>query len=216
MKISFIFASALLVFSAAISNADVVQVFETDSTAGFAAAGNSYSRALNGLVADGVTFDATLTITGFDSGLAAQDVNVASTGVGVEGIGSDLVNDGERMNFMMLVSNEIGGTVTFNGFTEIDFNFLSTPDSAVLSLDNSELSANFFSTSTTVDMVDISGTSPTDFWAIAVLGTTASVENSFRIKEVSARFTGVASVPEPGTFGVLALSAICLVRRRRR
>jgi hypothetical protein len=111
-----------------------------------------------------------------------------------------LVSNGEFLTFSMAISNQVGGTVTFSGFTEIDFNFFTGSDSGVLSIDNSiaTVGDNFFTTTTGANIVDISGTSPTLFSAIAAAGGAAS--NSFRVDDVSGRFVGVAAVPEASSF----------------
>ena len=115
--------------------AGLIQTFQADNTTGFSLAGNTYTRTLTGLVADGVTFDATLTIQGFSPDFTDSNLNAGSSGVGVNGESGMLVNDGEQVRFTLAVANEIGGTVTFDGFTEVDYNNFGAADSGVLSLD---------------------------------------------------------------------------------
>ena len=193
--------------------AGFIQEFQTDVGAPI---GNTFTSTATGLSDNGVTFDATLTVTG--SGTA---LDVISTAIGVVGLGSDLVNDGEFLSFTVAVSNVSGGTVSIDGFTELDFNFLGTTDTAFLSLDNSSATAadNFFVLTSGADVFDISSVSPASFFAIAGDSTTAGVENSFRINDVSASFTGTAAaVPEPSAFALLglAIAGTILVRKRRK
>ena len=174
--------------------ADLIQEFKTDTTGG-TATGNSYTHTLFGLIADGVTFDATITVLGFDPTNVAANLDLGGTGLGVDQGGSDsaLVSNGEKLQFSMAINNESGRTVTFNGFTEVDYNNFGASDSGVLSIDNSEGTAgdNFFTTIIGADIVDISATSPTGFFAIALPGASGTA-NSFRIDDVTARFTGSA------------------------
>lgn len=159
-----------------------------------------------------MTFDATLTVTG--SGALTQ----ASGGLGVIGDGSNLVSNGESLSFGFSVGNFVGGTVIFDGFTAIDFNYFITPDAGVLSIDSLESSTadNFFTTIVGADVVDFSATSPSSFYAIASSGAL----NSFRVDDVSASFIGtVTPVPEPSNLliaSVALFSAATFNRRRPR
>ena len=190
----------LLLMQIDAAQADLIQLFSTDDSdvATFSLAGDTYTRSLTGLVADGVSFDAELTVVGSD------DVNVLSTGIGV---GGDLVDPGESLRFTLAISNFAGGVVAFDGFTEVDFNSFGNTDFATLSIDDDALTIgdNFFIASGLAgggpDIFDISGTSPPNFTAFPTAG-------NFRIDDVSGSFTGTASaVPEP-TSGLLLLAAI--------
>ena len=182
----------ILVFLASLSlivtsaRGDLIQEFKTDTTDAptFLLAGSTYTRSLNGLVADGVTFDAVLTLSATAQGGGAGTMNVISSGVGIDGAGSDLVSDGELVSFAMSVSNFVGGTVAFNGFTAIDFNNFGAGDSGVLSLDASEATAgdNFFTTNSGGDIENISATSPTAFSAIASAGALNSLRSMISLQ----------------------------------
>jgi hypothetical protein len=192
------------------ANGALVQTIQIDTGNGTISPASTLTVSLVGLVADGVTFDADLTVIGSD------DLNQISTGLGVDGNTTDLVNSGELLTFSISISNESGGTVVFDGFTEVDYNSFGATDSGVLSADNSEGTTgdNFFTTTTGGENVDISGTSPTTFSAIASPG--SGTANSFRIDDVTVSFTGTVAVPEPSSAVLLGLGGLATLLRRRR
>ena len=205
----------LVVVLAPQCSAGLAFTFSTDNTAGFSLTGNTYTRTETGLVADGVTFDATLTVLGFDATDAASDLNLASTGVGVTGNSSNLVNAGEYLQFSIAISNvDAGATVVFDGFDQIDFNSFEDGDDAVLSIDRSAASlgdnqdvTGLAGGSTDIFAISIAGSTPTIFHAISSTG-------NFRIDDVRANFTGV---PEPTSFALVGLLfGPVLMRRKKR
>lgn len=199
-KISLVLWSTLL-FGAAPASATLIQTIRLDSPHG-SIAGDTYTETLTGLVVNGVAFDFTLTVVG------TANLTQNTNGLGVLGSDSDLVSDGQSLSFSLSVFNVIGGTVNFDGFTEIDYNYFTDTDSGVLSLDASEATAvdNFFTTNVGADLVDISLVLPTSFHAIASAGPL----NSFRVDDVAAQFTGTPGVatPEAGSTGLLAIIAV--------
>jgi len=198
----------LTVAAVTTSNGALVQTFQTDlSGGGTISPLNILTVTMAGLSDGGVTFDAALTVVG------SADLDIISTGLGVLGGGTDLVNAGEFLTFTMAVSNVSGGTINFDGFTDVDFNNLGATDAATLSLDASEATSgdNFFTTATGAENVDISGISPIAFSAIA----NASASNSFRIDDVTGSFTGTV-VPEPSSTALLGLGGLVLILRRRK
>lgn len=193
------------------ARASIIEEFRTDETGG-GIVNDTFTIELLGLSDGGVTFDAELTVVG------SADLHQSPTGTGMGVIGGDgnLVDDGESLRFSMAVSNVIGGSVVFDGFTKIDFNFLGDSDVAVLSLDNDETTEGdnfleFLGNVDPEDVADISGTSPTAFSAFAKSGGS----NSFRVDYVSGQFTGTA-VPEPAGGLVLAIGCILTARYRKR
>jgi hypothetical protein len=174
--------------------------------------GTTFTNTLTGLMDNGVTFDATITVEG--SGALTQ----AATGLGVQVDSSSRVSDGESLAFSVSLSNISGGTATFDGFDAVDFNNFGNSDVGFLSVDNSAatISDNFFQTTTGDGGAVVSFDPVPVFHAIA--GTGGS--NSFTIDDVRASFTGTAStaVPEPSSllmFGT-ALVSILVPRKRRR
>ncbi|MFN3190422.1 MAG: hypothetical protein ACE361_07835 [Aureliella sp.] len=206
------FVIVAILFSASLAKADLIETFQIDGDAGDIAS-DTQIFFKGGLVADGVIFDATLTVTG------SGNLNQISSGMGVQGNNSDLVNEGEFLSFTMSISNVSGGTIMFQGFTEIDTNNFGSSDTGFLSIDSSA--------ATTADNDPISGASnspsfdltsgtnvvnPTGFSIIAADGGS----NSFRVDDVSAAFVGTA-VPEPSAIGLLGpLISLGLWRTRRR
>ena len=196
----------------------LVQLFDTNDAAGYTVSGNTYTRTLTGLVADGVTFNATLTLKGFDNASPTPgeaDLVVAGNGTGVQSDLSALVSNGERLGFTMAISGESGGTVAFDGFTSVDTTNFGSDESGVFSVDilESTTGDNFFTTSSGTGTEDISLASPTSFFAIATY-TGVAGSNAFKMHNVSGSFTG--TVPEPATMSLLAIGGIALIRKRRR
>jgi hypothetical protein len=189
------------------SDAELVTSFDTTSSGVGTATGSVFTATLSGLVADGVTFDATLTATG--SGSTIQNGN---NGLGVDGT---KVDSGELITYSMALSGFVGGTVTFDGFTSLDLANSSGSGNLVLSLDDSAdtIGDNFFSggmaTGSKPDAIDITATLPTVFSSIAG----PDKNDKFRIAGISARFT---AVPEPSTLLTFGFVVSTLTIRRRR
>lgn len=201
-------AVALIGIGSASASGAIVETFRTDTAGGGTFVGNTFTLELTGLSEGGVTFDAELTVIG------SGNLNQNGSGLGIDG-GSDLVDDGESLRFSMTISNIVGGMVYFDGFTEMDFNFLDNDDVAVLSLDDDESTTgdnflNFAGNVNSNDIADISGTSPTLFSAFAQSG----ASNSFRVDDISGQFS--TAVPEPASGVVLALGCFLAAGRYRR
>jgi hypothetical protein len=185
--------------------------------------GNSYSVVKTGLIDGGVSFTATLTVTANatsgDSIIGYQIAGGSSGGLGVVGTlagGNTLngTNGAESLRFVMQLSNLVGGTVVFNGFTTVGFSGFSSGDRGVLSRDNNFFSGadnDIITSGTTLNFFDPPG-SPTAFTMFSDLG-------QFQMASVAASFTGTAAVvPEPGGAAFLAFMAIAMpvLRRFRR
>ena len=189
------------------AHAGLVETFQIDAGNGIISE-DTGTFVLTGLVDNGVTFDATLTVTG------SGPLDQGGTGLGVVVDSSDLVSNGEFLQFTLAFSNVSGGTVNFDGFQEVDFNSFGSSDSGFLSVDASAATTedNFFTTSEGGG--NVSFELQQTFHAIA--GADGPGSNSFRIDDVTASFTGTEAVPEPGTMGLLALVAGAGFLRRRR
>lgn len=195
-----VLAIAVLLVAAQVSHASVVGSYELDGDAGGTVTTNVFTLTLLGLMDGGVTFDATLTGTG-----SANIDQTASTGLGITGGSSALINPGESIGFTISTSNVIGGTVTFDGFTEITLSSLTTVnEQGVLSVDGTlDNPGDSFVTSDGPHDVATLLSSPT---TLTVFGfQNGAVNSSFRALTLQASFTGVA-VPEASSmlFGGLA------------
>ncbi|WP_236696134.1 PEP-CTERM sorting domain-containing protein [Rhodopirellula islandica] len=177
----------------------------------------TYSRTLFG--SDGVSFDATITVTG--NGSYVQN---SSNGLGVNGT---TLSDGEALTFAMSISDEVGGTAIFDGFTLLDFNFFT--DTRVDADSSTYEEANFtpgglvvpdqtgFGASDVLDLTQLDPGSPLPSFTLTAI--TDSTTRSFQLDDITAQFTTTASaVPEPSSFALLAIGStfITLVRRRGR
>lgn len=202
-----IFSTLLLFTVSSFAQAGLVQTFQIDTGNGMFT-GNTFTSTLTGLVADGVTFDATITVVG------SGDLNQGTGGLGVETDSSDLVSNGEYLQFSMALSNFSGGTVVFNGFQEVDFNNFGATDAGFLSVDNSGTTTgdNFFSTTTGAGNVSFANIA--SFHAIARADGAGS--NSFRIDDVTGEFRGFTAVPEPTSVLMFGSTLLLMVRRKKR
>lgn len=213
------FALCLLASAGAVeAHADSLQTFSLDSTtvAGTSKTldGHTLSVTLDDISIAGVTFDATLTVTG--SGSLTQ----TSSGLGVSGTSSNLFNAGEKLKFFVDVDAVRGGTVTFAGFTLLDFNFFTTGGETVVFSTDGRLSTttdNWLTHFAPGD-ADIRSQSPTVFTLLAQNGLDASggvVKTSLRVDAIQASFETTAAVPEPGTFALVGLVCASAWLRRR-
>ena len=162
----------------------------------------------------GVTFDATLNVTG--SGTLTQ----TSSGLGVSGTSSNLFNAGEKLKFYVDIDDVRGGTASFGGFTLLDFNFFTTGGETVVFSTDGRLgsTADNWLTHFAPGDADIRSQSPTVFTLLAQNGLDASggvVKTSLRVDAIRASFDTVAAVPEPGTFALVGLVCVSAWLRRR-
>ncbi|MFO1000905.1 MAG: hypothetical protein U0936_11225 [Planctomycetaceae bacterium] len=190
-------------------------------TSGLGLLGNSYGIVKTGLVDGGVSFTATaiatITTSG-DSIIGYQEQSGLSGGLGVVGTipgGNTLngTNGEESLRFVMQLSNYVGGSAVFNGFSTVGFSNFGSSDRGVLSKDT-----DFFSGADN-DVITSGGTLnafdppviPQAFSMFSDLG-------QFQVAFVTGSFTGTAAVPEPGgaIFLTLMATAIPVVRRFRR
>jgi hypothetical protein len=213
----------LLAFCSAKCDAAVIWEYDLTNLGATRSLGNSFSLAKNGLVDGGVSFNATLVITANAlSGLSEigyQQLGGTSGGFGVVGtqLGGNTLNGNagaESLRFTLLLSNIMGGSVIFNGFSIVDFNGYGINDRGVLSADNDFL--------TGADNTDLgpgglpSAAVPSNPSAFSIFSNST---NQFQVSAVTGSFTGVAAaVPEPSaTVGlVLGAAAVPLLRRFRR
>ncbi|MEL7265342.1 MAG: PEP-CTERM sorting domain-containing protein [Planctomycetota bacterium] len=206
---SVVLAATLCIALSSSATASIVTELRLDQVGGFTAA--SYTFTEVGLVDNGVTFDATITTTG------SADLTQTTSGLGVDGNGSTLLNDGEFLSFTVSVANVVGGTVAFDGFTAVDPTFFGGTDAGVFN-DTADLVTPlaFINADPTVFGMPLGGGIGVTSFLVA--GPAAS---SFRVDDISAQFTGTAAagVPEPGTTAALAVLAIGMtataIRRRR-
>jgi len=191
------------------ASADVSYEFLLSNDTGFSINGNEYTRTVTGLATHGVTFDATITVIGFDSSGAASNVSTSSVGLGVSGTGSALIDPGEYLRASVSVTNVSGGTVNFNGFDATSLRNFEAAETAILSLDDQS--------STTADNQTLSGASGTDFnitLANPTLIHAISDSGRMRFYSFNASFS---AVPEPSGLMLSAMmGGCCAVFRRRR
>lgn len=206
----------LLAISAQRCDAAVIHSYNltnlgASGTAGFL--GSSFNLSSGVLSDGGVSFTATLVVTGSDT---IGFNSAPNGGIGVAGNTLNGPSGAESLRFSIQLSNIVGGSVGFNGFTIIGFSNFSTGDGAVLSIDNS------FSTSGDNTSISSGGLLP----SVAVTGnpssfsifSNASSSNHFSVASVTGSFTGTAAVPEPSAFVAMVIvsSALPLFRRFRR
>lgn len=173
----------------------------TDSTLAGPFAGAAFTVDTPLLNADGVDFTARLTVTG--NGATVEN---NSNGIGVDGT---TVNNGESLFFAVTILTEIGGTVSFDGFTSIDFNSYTVGGADAGSINGTLLvntNLNEFSLTgapfLTPQTLTVSGLPPFS-------GTT-----SFQIDDVTLSFTGTAAIPEPSSLVFLSAGAMLTVASR--
>ncbi len=222
MRISILLLSILLAgaASAARAHADSIQTFSLDSTTVSGTTktleDNALTVVISDVTIDGVTFDAGIRVTG------SSDLTQTSSGIGVGGDSSALINAGEMLTFAAFITNERGGTASFGGFTALDFTFFTTKgEIAIFSDDtNPATTDDNWLTHTSLSDPDISATSPLLFNLFAADGTDDdgnTVKTSFRIDSIRASFDAVSAVPEPGSLALVGLGCIVAwVARRRR
>jgi hypothetical protein len=161
----------------------------------------------------GILFTATLVVTGSGN---IEFNSSAAGGIGVNGNTLNGPSGQESLRFSIQLSNIVGGSVGFNGFTIIGFSNFSTGDGAVLSIDDSFLTSGdntSISSGGLLPSVAVTG-NPSSFSIFS----NASTSNHFSVASVTGSFTGTAAVPEPSAFVAMVIvsSALPLFRRFRR
>ena len=177
----------------------LVHLFELDTSSAGTVDMTEYTHNVAGLVADGVTFDATLTVRG--SNLISRD----GSGIGVQGGTDASINLNDALVFAIDINlaSVVGGTVTFDGFTGMDFtSFLAGIDVA-----------NVITSGGTTSAPNDPTFSPALENGFALEG--GSGTTSFRVGDISASFTGTAMTPEPSGLLLVSIGSVVLLRRRR-
>ncbi|WP_144055164.1 hypothetical protein [Rhodopirellula baltica] len=203
-----------------VGNADVVtELFELDHTIvalnDTSVNALTYVRTLTS--SDGVSFDATITVTGNGS-----NVQNNSNGLGVDGT---TLSDGEALTFAMSISNEVGGTAAFDGFTLLDFNSFTDTRVDADSLTYEEASFTpgglvvpdqaGFGASDIFDLTQLNSGDPLPVFTLTAV--TDSTTRSFQLDDITAQFTtNVTAVPEPSCFALMAMGGTLLTMVRRR
>jgi hypothetical protein len=206
----------LLAICSTTCDAAVIHTFNltnlgTPGTTGFL--GSTFNLNSPTLNDGGILFTATLVVTG--SGNIGFNSSAAG-GIGVDGNTLNGGSGGESLRFSIQLSNPVGVSLAFNGFSIIGFNTFTNEDRAVLSKD-----ASF---STVADNAPVGTTSGTlAFFPVPDNATSFSIfsnsGNHFSVASVRGSFTATATaVPEPTTFGALAMLASMtpLLKRFRR
>jgi hypothetical protein len=213
--IRFVVSVQLLVLQVARCDAAVIWTYNLADLGASGSLGNPYALAKTGLTDGGVTFNASLVVTG-SGNIGYQQFDGTNGGIGVNGNTLDGGSGTESLRFTMQLSNVIGGSVAFNGFSIVGFNGFGSTDLGMLSLDNDFLTAGDNS-----PLDDFGGTLP----SISVPGTSTAFSifsnssNHFQVSFVTGSFTGTAAaVPEPSATVafVLVVASTPLLRRFRR
>lgn len=162
----------------------------------------TFSQSLSG---GGVSFNAVLSVAG-----SGVNLHRNSDGIGVAG-GTDSVDFGETLGFTLSINSVVGGTVTFDEFTEFGFHLLT--GGAAFS-DDSTLGGDFVTQTTSVLGVASTDLSPFNRTSFFVLPTNSI--SSYKAFSIAAQFT-TAAVPEPSTLiAFCAVGVVAGVRRLRR
>jgi len=196
-------ALSLALFFPIFAQASIVHVASVDSGSGGTIVGNVFTSPVVSLTDNGVNFDIQWTVTG--SG--GTTVNNNSNGIGVDGT---TVNAGEQLSFGVSILSQSGGTVSFDGFTEIDFNSNTAAGGDELTINGVLVTggANLF------DLTIAPYLTPTSLIVAGQASSTGST--SFQIDDVSLQFTGTASIPEPTSLVMFGSALIGMLVRRRR
>ena len=215
MDLRFIVFSLLLPLGIANADADLIQQFGLFQPAGPPLMGDLIIN-LPGLQDNGVTFDAQLRVrTPAPLGLNHSPTN----GIGVTGGDDNLINDGESIRFDLNISNVMGGSVSFDGFTELGLSDFQNDnsDAFTLSFDDqySTFGDNFFEGLIYTGPIDISVNSPLAF---SLIGNPSGdfPNTNFRADSISGRFSGASAVPEPSSLFVMGVLGPFVCFRIRR
>jgi len=187
-------------FAGTTALADVVDfTFQLDTGGTLSGATLTQSQVLNS--GDGVSFTATLTVSG--SGNLGRN----SAGIGVDGNADDAINGSEFVSFSMALSGVTSGSVSFDGFDQIDFNSFDSGEFAAISPDSNYDNPG--------DVIINGGATTDDIYALPDLSTffvvaDGAIGTNFRIDDVRASFTTTAAVPEPSAVWLLALSGVTI------
>jgi hypothetical protein len=211
----------LLAFCSAQCDAAVIWTYDLTNLGTSRTLGNPFILAKTNLNDGLVSFTASLVVIGSatsgSSDIGYQQSAVDSGGLGVAGNTLNGSAGAESLRFGIQLSNIVGGTVLFNGFSIVEFNGFSTVDRGVLSLDNA-FSTTGDNTALQAVLGDLDAVAvPSNPTAFSVFSNSGS--QHFQVSAVAGSFTGTAAaVPEPSTFGTLVLLAFSapLLRRFRR
>lgn len=210
------FAASLLLSMGSGNQLAAEFIQPTFSLTGTTGSASQYEYTQSNLTAGGVTFDATVTVTGGDANGAGSLTRTASTGLGVLG-GSRLLNEGEWLFFSVATSNVSGGSVFFDGFVTLDLASFQTGDRGRVSHDDSHGGSNLIGDPVTTDPFSFpSPPSVQHFYLVGQPHGEGVSSTSFRASAVEGRFSTAAAVPLPSTvaLAVSGLSLFLAFRRR--
>ena len=205
----FTFCLTLLCCSAPLQ-ADVISTEFSLGTSDVTAVGNTLLFPQMFTASDGVSFTATLSVVGSD------DIDQTGSTLGIAGNGNDLFNGAEFAEFSVAISGVTGGSVVFDGFSQIDLDaFTGTtadPEFAAVSSDS------LFDAG---DLILDGSLSTSDLFVLPNLTSFFLVSNgdnsnTFRASDVTANFTTTAAVPEPSTWAFSGLLLLGFVGMKRR
>jgi hypothetical protein len=194
----------LMLVSILPAHASVIEILPLDTSGSGTISGSTYTLIAPDIVADGVTFTATLTVVGNG---ATVDNN--SNGLGVDGT---TINAGEALTFSLATSAVTGGVVTFDGFTSLDFNgFTGGTDGGIFSLD--AITPNGDDVDLGLDTLNDYALPSAPVTQFTIFGTASG----FQLDDVSAQFTG-STVPEPSAFLFCSVigGSLIVIRRLKR
>ena len=204
------FCLTLLCCSAPLQ-ADVISTEFSLGTNDVAAVGNTLLFPQMFTASDGVSFTATLSVVGSD------DIDQTTSTLGIVGNGNILFNGADFAEFSVAISGVTGGSVVFDGFSQIDLDSFDgddtvDPDFAAVSSDS------LFDAG---DLILDGSLSTSDLFALPNLTSFFLVSNgedgnTFRASDVTANFTTTAAVPEPSTWAFSGLLLLGFVGMKRR
>ena len=147
-----------------------------------------------------VSFTANFLLTG--SSNIFDDVGA----IGVDGGATSNIDTGESVTISFVNFTGVsGGTVNFDGFTSINLTGMGAPGEVA------QVPPGFTNLITTNGQSNLAGAP-----LASPLNVVGLSNADFQITGFGAQFTGVTSVPEPGSLATVGLLAIGLISRRRR